>query len=185
MLSDTELLKEIESGALRVDPMVKDQCIQPASLDLTLDVDFAEFSTKLGKFNVIDPCRTNTWQDSSPDVTNFSKPQYLLPSMGFCLARTHERIALANHLVARVEGKSTLGRHGLAVHITAGFIDPGFEGHITLELFNFNKCPILLTAGMKICQLAVSRVDGAVRRPYGHPELGSKYQGQTGTTPAK
>ena len=186
MLSDTEIRKLVANGGLKIEPELSDDCFQPVSIDLHLAGDFAQYVfAGNSKFAVIDPTRSPNWLHNAADVNKFNSGQLLLGPKNFMLGRTAERISLANHLAARVEGKSTLGRCGLAVHITAGFIDPGFEGHITLELFNFTKHPILLTAGMKICQLAIEMVQGEVSRPYGHNELGSKYQHQTGVTPAK
>lgn len=186
MLSDTEIRKLIVEGGLKVDPELPDDSYQPVSIDLHLAEDYAQFlPSDNSTFNVIDPTRSIMWEKSRPDVRKRIDGQLLLSSHNFILARTKERVTLDQRHAARVEGKSTLGRCGLAVHITAGFIDPGFDGHITLELFNFTRFPILLVAGMKICQLAIERVQGEIARPYGHPQLGSKYQGQTGVTPPK
>jgi dCTP deaminase len=99
----------------------------------------------------------------------------------FCLATTEEYIRVPDDLVARVEGKSSLGRLGLTCHATAGFIDPGFEGRITLELYNMNPNPIVLRPGRAICQLSFMTLTEPAERPYGHPDLGSKYQGQKTT----
>ena len=100
----------------------------------------------------------------------------------FLLATTLERVKIPNNVCARIEGKSSLGRLGLCVHVTAGYIDPGFEGNITLELFNCAPLPIVLTPGMKIAQISFHSMDEPAERPYGHPDLGSKYQGQIGVT---
>lgn len=149
-------------------PLPEDVQIQPASLDL-----------RLGRgFHVQREGEDGQWHED----TNTDADRFLLRRGDFLLATTLEYIELPTDLVARVEGKSSLGRRGLMVHVTAGFIDPGFKGNITLEMYNLSPAPVLLTLGMKICQLSFSAIEGRVLRPYGHPELGSKYQGQQGVT---
>ena len=113
------------------------------------------------------------------------KPFILHPGE-FVLGTTLERLTLPDDIVARIEGKSSLGRLGLLIHATAGFVDPGWSnGQITLELSNVAPLPIRLWPGMKIAQLSFMRMDAPAERPYGHPELGSKYQGQKGPTPSR
>jgi deoxycytidine triphosphate deaminase len=107
---------------------------------------------------------------------------FLLTAGGFTLASTAERVTIPPHLYAHLDGKSTLGRLGLVVHVTAGWIDPGFDGEITLELANLSAIPVRLVEGMRIAQLRFGLMEGRVVRPYGHPGLGSHYQGQTGPT---
>lgn len=180
LLSDRCIGEALASGELRVEPLPEPGRIQPASLELTLSEDWAQWA---GAWNaVIRPggdgdqngwCGANRFRAESVEI----KPQQ------FLLAATTEAVCLAPTLAARVEGKSSFGRCGLAIHATAGFIDPGFQGRVTLELFNFNAFPIELKAGMPICQLALFRLSSAAVRPYGHPELGSHYQHQNGATP--
>lgn len=114
----------------------------------------------------------------------FTIDRFLIRPGEFILGTTLERVGVCPEIAARVEGKSTLGRLGLIVHSTAGFIDPGFKGNITLEMTNINSRPIILRAGMKICQVAFYRMDSPVETPYGHEKLGSHYQHQNGVTPA-
>lgn len=184
MLSDTEIRAEVRGGGLVVRPALRDEQYQPASLDLTLGGEFARYTPEDGKAVMVDPRRgapnpAMTTVGPGPDGAF-----YLFPKE-FCLATTAEWVRLAPHLGARIEGKSSVGRRGLAVHITAGFVDPGFFGFITLELYNFTPYAIRLTPGMPICQLALERMVGEVARPYGSPGLGSRYQGQPSVTPAK
>lgn len=152
-------------------PPPEDVQIQPASLDL-----------RLGRgFHVQREGEDGQWHED----TNAHADHFLLRRGDFLLATTLEYIELPADLVARVEGKSSLGRRGLMVHVTAGFIDPGFKGNITLEMMNLSPRPIALKIGMRICQLSFEKVDGRVERPYGHPALKSKYQGQLGVTESR
>lgn len=183
MLPDAQLEEQMLIGRLRIVPEPDARAIQPASIDLRLAHEFAIPANPPAPGEFIDPRRGV--DHKNPELKTVQAASYMLQPLAFCLARTIERVTLHPTLAARVEGKSTLGRFGLAIHATAGFIDPGFSGHITLELFNFTQYPIKLSAEMAICQLAVHRVEGSVRRPYGHPELGSHYQGQTGVTPPR
>lgn len=160
IFSDVSIRDAIEKDWIGVDPMPADRMFQPASIDLLLSGDFVE--------------------PYSEKVITAEKYYTLVP--GECmLASTIERISLRPWVVARVEGKSSWGRRFLMVHSTAGFIDPGFTGRITLELVNLSQCPILLTVGEPICQISFAHMDTAARRPYGHPEVGSHYQDQPGT----
>lgn len=183
MLPDAHLEEQMAMGSLRIEPPPEGRAIQPASIDLRLAHEFAIPANPPAPGEYIDPRRGINHKN--PELKTIQAANYMLEPLTFCLARTIERVTLGVALAARVEGKSTLGRFGLAIHATAGFIDPGFSGHITLELFNFTQYPIKLTAEMPICQLAVQRMDFPPRRPYGHPELGSHYQGQTGVTPPR
>ena len=145
------------------------QLLQPASVEVTLDPEFLSQSPTPGEWNSV---------TASPGT-----PALLLPGR-FALASTAETIRVPDFLVGRIEGKSTLARRGLVVHSTAGFIDPGFGGTLTLELSNVSAWPIELTPGMKIAQISFEYVDGVVDNPYGSAILGSHYQGQRGPTPA-
>lgn len=183
MLSDSELLAAMHAGELRMEPKPSSRTwLQPASLDLTLGSGVLVYGDALapGECGVVDP-RRGVENPQMHEVPCVGGVVYLTPGQ-FALASTAETISLASTLGARIEGKSSVGRRGLAVHITAGFIDPGFSGRITLELYNFTQFWMRLTIGMPICQLAVERIDGRVLKPYGSPGLGSAYQGQTGTT---
>lgn len=162
LLSDGEMRDALRSGDLGVVPLAEEN-IQPASIDLRL-LD-----------EVID--------DDGPRRLK-PEGEWLVPS-DFLLASTVERITLGDAFAGRIEGKSSLGRRGLLVHCTAGFVDPGFGGRITLELANVGRKPVLLVPGMLICQLTVLRLGRAAEYPYGHPRLRSHYQGQTTTTEAR
>lgn len=163
ILSDVSLRAELDAGTLVIDPPPADAAIQPASIDLHLG----------------DQIRWTYLPKPRPIVGRFG----LGPGM-FVLGHTAETVTVPAHLVAQLNGKSSLGRLGLAIHITAGFIDPGFHGQITLELHNCSSQAIWLTPGMPIGQLVLMRLTAPAERPYGSPGLGSHYQGQTGATPS-
>ena len=195
MLSDSwirdELNCEEAENRLVIEPAPEDVQIQPASVDLRLGGTFKTFVTPLGDPSKAKPIDVTAALDPSwmetQTITQVDGADafYQLDPGVFTLATTIERVRIPRHLAARVEGKSSLGRIGLLVHATAGFIDPGFEGTITLEMTNLSPRPILLKLGMKICQLSLYKMMGRVERPYGHPSLQSRYQGQTGTTESR
>lgn len=162
-MSDRDIKRLLDLNVLQIDDLLEEN-IQPASIDLRLELDIV-----------------------LPDLRNenFSATQYEIEPSQFLLARTIERVKIPNGLVARVEGKSSWGRKGLLVHATAGYIDPGFEGTITLELYNLSAEPITLKQGQNICQLSLIILSSEALRPYGHAELNSKYQFQTETTGSK
>lgn len=176
ILSDGTIRRLIADGTLVIDPIEPEQ-VQPASVDVRLGAEFLVFRNHTCE--VIDPF------DKPSDlnekfVVGEGEPFILHPGE-FVLGTTVEAIGLPDDLVARVEGKSSLGRLGLLIHATAGFVDPGWQrGQITLELSNVATLPIKLYAGMRIGQLSFHTLDAAAERPYGHPELNSKYVGQTG-----
>lgn len=176
MLSDGDLQEAMESGCLDIVPA---GVLQPASIDLHLEDGFKTVIPD-GGF-VIDPEKKTTGHHTL--VT--SGIGYALSPGAFILASTIEFIGICEHYAARVEGKSSLGRLGLMVHSTAGFIDPGFRGQITLELSNVNNSPIMLTPGMAIAQLCVFELKTPAREPYGSEGLGSRYQGQRGPTASR
>lgn len=178
ILHDDALVQAIEAGRLTVEPPLDEKRVQPASIDLTLGEEFAFWPT-CGR--VIDLSDAAT----IPEMTRVkSRPGLTLHPGQFALATTAEVIGLAADLCARVEGRSSLGRLGLCVHATAGFIDPGFKGQITLELYNMSPHSLQLVPGMSVCQLAVQQMSAPSARPYG-AERGSKYQGQDGATPSR
>lgn len=181
MLSDHDIEQEIEHyyGGLEVEPF-DPALIQPSSLDVRLDRYFRVFNNT--RYTHIDPAACQDDLTSLVDVQN--EPFVLHPSE-FVLGSTYERVKLPDYLAARLEGKSSLGRLGLLTHATAGFIDPGFDGHITLELSNAASLPIILRPGMKIGQLCFFRLDTPSVNPYGSAPAGSKYQGQIGPTASK
>jgi len=179
VLSDRSIREALESGRLIVDPL-GDNAVQPASLDIRLDRYFRVFRNHRQPYIDI---REEMPELTEPEDIEDDEPFILHPGE-FVLGSTVERVKLGNDLVARVEGKSSLGRLGLLVHATAGFVDPGFEGHLTMELSNVATLPIRLYYGMKIGQLSFQNLTTPADRPYGHPELRSRYQARTSPPPA-
>jgi dCTP deaminase len=174
ILSDLDLRGEIAAGGLTLHPHDPD-LIQPASIDVRLDRLFRVFHSH--GHTHIDPGHK---QDGLTELVRVGEEGFTLHPGEFVLGSTIERVTLGPTLAARLEGKSSLGRLGILVHSTAGFIDPGFSGHVTLELSNVNTLPIKLWVGMKIGQLCVFRLSSPADRPYGSVGLGSRYQGQAG-----
>jgi dCTP deaminase len=180
LLSDRDIRREVEAGRVRLAPY-EPEMIQPSSIDVRLDRYFRLFDNH--KYAVIDPA------EPQPDLTRLvtvtgAEPFVLHPGE-FVLGSTYELVTLPDDVAARLEGKSSLGRLGLLTHSTAGFIDPGFSGHVTLELSNVATLPILLWPGMKIGQLCFFRLSSASERPYGSGAAGSRYQGQRGPTASR
>ncbi|MFE9744415.1 dCTP deaminase [Saccharothrix saharensis] len=180
LLSDRDLRKEVESGRLVLEPF-DDVMVQPSSIDVRLDRFFRVFNNT--RYTHIDPAMQ---QD---DLTSLVEPAddepFVLHPGEFVLGSTFELVTLPDDLAGRLEGKSSLGRLGLLTHSTAGFIDPGFSGHITLELSNVANLPITLWPGMKIGQLCLFRLSSSAEFPYGSTQAGSRYQGQRGPTPSR
>ncbi|GAA5162056.1 MULTISPECIES: dCTP deaminase [Amycolatopsis] len=180
LLSDRDLRKEVEAGRLGIDPF-DPAMVQPSSIDVRLDRFFRVFNNS--QYTHIDPSKQQDELTSMVEKTG-DDPFVLHPGE-FVLASTFELVTLPDDLAGRLEGKSSLGRLGLLTHSTAGFIDPGFSGHITLELSNVANLPITLWPGMKIGQLCLFRLTSAAEFPYGSTEVGSRYQGQRGPTPSR
>jgi dCTP deaminase len=180
LLSDRDILAEINTGRLMLDPFDREM-IQPSSIDVRLDRFFRVFENH--RYPHIDP------SIEQPDLTRMVEPPgdepFILHPGEFVLASTYEVITLPDDLASRLEGKSSLGRLGLLTHSTAGFIDPGFSGHVTLELSNVATLPIKLWPGMKIGQLCVFKLSSPAEHPYGSAKYGSRYQGQRGPTPSR
>jgi dCTP deaminase len=180
LLSDKDLRKELESGNLGLDPF-DPTMLQPSSVDIRLDRYFRVFDNS--RYTHIDPMQQ---QD---ELTTLVEPvddePFVLHPGEFVLGSTFEAVTLPDYLAGRLEGKSSLGRLGLLTHSTAGFIDPGFSGHITLELSNVANLPITLWPGMKIGQLCLFQLTGSAEFPYGSQRAGSRYQGQRGPTPSR
>lgn len=180
VLSDRSIKLELARGRIVIDPVDPDD-IQPSSVDLHLGDGFQVFRNS--RLPYIDPeCEQQGLTE--PVIASVSEPFVLHPGE-FALGTTVERIGLPDDLVGRLEGKSSLGRLGLLIHSTAGYVDPGWEGKLTLELSNVANLPIVLTPGMEIGQISFSQMTTPVDRPYGHHELGSKYKGQCEATPSK
>jgi dCTP deaminase len=180
ILSDRDIRAELEAGRIVVDPLGED-AIQPASVDVRIDDSFRVFANH--KQPYIDPRQEQT--NLTELIKVAPEDPFVLHPGEFVLGSTFERVVLPDDLVARLEGKSSLGRLGLLVHATAGFVDAGWDGWLTLELSNVATLPIALYPGMKIGQLAFFQLDAPAERPYGSAELGSKYRGQRGPTASR
>lgn len=180
VLSDRSIKEALASGRLIVEP-TSDDCIQPSSVDVHVDQYFRVFRNHTQQ--VIDVREAQEELTELIDVGPES-PMILHPGE-FMLGSTTERIGLPDDLVGRLDGKSSLGRLGLVIHSTAGFIDAGWDGHITLELSNVANLPITLYPGMKIGQISFFEMTTPADRPYGSAGLGSKYRGQRGPTPSR
>src|SRR5690349_4727780 len=180
LLSDREIKKEIEAGRLVLEPY-DPELAQPSSVDVRLDRYFRVFNNS--RYTHIDPARQ---QD---DLTTLVEPKdddpFVLHPGEVVLGSTLEVVTLPDDLAGRLEGKSSLGRLGLFTHSTAGFIDPGFSGHITLELSNVPNRPIVRWPGMEVGRLCLLRRPSAAEFPYGSAQYGSRYQGQRGATPSR
>jgi dCTP deaminase len=180
LLSDRDIKAEIDTERVRLEPYDPGM-IQPSSIDVRLDKFFRLFDNH--KYPVIDPSQ------DQPDLTRLVEvdPEdgFVLHPGEFVLGSTLETVTLPDDLAARVEGKSSLGRLGLLTHATAGFVDPGFSGHVTLELSNVATLPIILWPGMKIGQLCFFRLSSPAENPYGSAKYGSHYQGQRGPTASR
>ncbi|MBJ7328801.1 MAG: dCTP deaminase [Solirubrobacteraceae bacterium] len=180
VLSDGTIRRLVADGAIRVDPW-DDDMVQPASVDLRLGHSFRVFHNhRASAIDLKDPPRNLTEQVEISDDEPF-----LIHPGEFVLGRTLEWVELPDDIVARIEGKSSIGRLGLIVHATAGFVDPGWKGTLTLEITNLTRIPIKLWANLPIAQLSFMTLDQAAERPYGHPELGSHYHGQLEATESR
>jgi dCTP deaminase len=180
LLSDRDIKSEIDKKRVVLEPCDLNM-IQPSSVDVRLDRLFRTFENH--KYAHIDPA------ENQPELTRevgvARNEAFILHPGEFVLGSTYEVITLPDDIAGRLEGKSSLGRLGLLTHSTAGFIDPGFSGHVTLELSNVANLPIKLWPGMKIGQLALFRLSSPAEHPYGSAVYGSRYQGQRGPTPSK
>lgn len=180
VLSDGTIRKLVESGEIKIDPW-DEKLIQPASVDLKLGHSFRVFHNyRIPAIDLLDP-PTNLTEE----VTVEDGEPFVIHPGEFCLARTLEWVELPDNIVARIEGKSSLGRLGLIVHATAGFCDPGWKGTLTLELNNLTRVPIKLYPKLLIAQLSFMTLDRAAEQPYGHESLGSHYQGQIEATESR
>jgi dCTP deaminase len=180
LLSDKDIRTEIDAGRVRIDPF-EPAMVQPSSIDVRLDRYFRVFENH--RYPHIDP------SVEQPDLTRMIEPEgdepFILHPGEFVLASSYEVVTLPEDIASRLEGKSSLGRLGLLTHSTAGFIDPGFSGHVTLELSNVATLPIKLWPGMKIGQLCMFRLTSPAEHPYGSGPTGSRYQGQRGPTASR
>ena len=180
LLSDRDILAEIDADRIKVEPYDAEM-IQPSSIDFRLDRYFRVFENH--RYPHIDPAADQS------DLTRMVEPDgdepFILHPGEFVLGSTHEVVTLPDDIAARVEGKSSLGRLGLLTHATAGFVDPGFSGHVTLELANVATLPIKLYPGMKIGQLCFFRLSSPAMHPYGSDKYGSRYPAPRGPTPSR
>jgi len=180
VLSDRSIRQELEAGGIVIEPLA-DGCIQPSSVDLHVDRYFRVFRNDTTPF--IDPKQP---QEDLTELVEVADGQaFILHPGEFVLGSTLERVALGTDLVARLEGKSSLGRLGLLIHSTAGFVDAGWDGHLTLELSNVANLPIAIYPRMKIGQISFLRMSTEAEHPYGSDETESKYRGQEGPTPSR
>jgi dCTP deaminase len=180
LLSDRDIRAEIASGRVAVEPFAESM-VQPSSVDVRLDRFFRVFENH--KYSVIDPSIEQS--ELTREVIVEPNEHFILHPGEFVLASTYEVITLPDDIAGRLEGKSSLGRLGLLTHSTAGFIDPGFSGHITLELSNVANLPVKLFPGMKIGQLCLIKLSSPAEHPYGSAVYASRYQGQRGPTASR
>ncbi len=180
LLSDRDIKAEIDVGRVQLEPY-DEAMIQPSSIDVRLDRWFRVFENH--KYPHIDPSIEQ--EDLTRLLETEGDEPFILHPGEFVLGSTYEVVTLPDDIAGRLEGKSSLGRLGLLTHSTAGFIDPGFSGHVTLELSNVATLPITLYPGMKIGQLCLFRLSSPAEYPYGSEKYGSRYQGQRGPTPSR
>ena len=179
VLSDVSIREALDAGRIVIDPL-GEGCIQPSSVDLHVDRYFRIFRNHTSR--VID---VREDQEDLTELVDVGEEPLILHPGEFVLGSTTEKVTLPDDLVARLEGKSSLGRLGLLIHSTAGFVDAGWDGHLTLELSNVANLPITVYPGMKIGQISFLQMTTAADRPYGSDGLKSKYQGQWGPTPSR
>jgi dCTP deaminase len=178
ILSDKDLRARLAAGDLKIDPLSDPELqIQPASVDLRLANEFLVY--KPAQVACLDPRDPETVNAATERIRIPDGGAFILHSGEFALGSTVERVQIPNDLVARVDGRSSIGRLAVVIHATAGFIDPGFEGQITLELSNLGRIPVRLYPGMRIAQIVLHQLTSPVERPYGAAR-GSHYHGQTG-----
>lgn len=180
LLSDRDIRARVDIGDIELDPFTPEM-IQPASIDVRLDRFFRVFNDR--QYTYVDPA-----EDQGELTEQFSVSEgepWILHPGEFVLGSTLERVHISSQIAARLEGKSSLGRLGILTHSTAGFIDPGFNGYITLELSNVSPLPVKLWPGMKIGQICFFELSSPAEHPYGSQALGSHYQGQRGPTPSR
>jgi dCTP deaminase len=180
ILSDVTIRQEVAAGRIVIDPF-DEACVQPSSVDLHVDSQFRVFANS--RYPYIDV------KLEMPDLTELVEvaegEPFILHPGEFVLGSTLERVAIPDDMVARLEGKSSLGRLGLLIHSTAGYVDPGWDGYLTLELSNVANLPITIYPGMKIGQISFFRLTTTAQAPYGSKGTRSKYQGQRGPTASR
>ncbi len=184
ILSDKDIKKHLKSGKIVINPLTNPKIqIQPSSVDLRIGREFKGF--RIIRKPCIDPLDQTDLESYMESFYIDEGEPFIIHPGEFALAATYETIKLPNDLVARVEGRSSMGRLGVTMHVTAGYIDPGFHGKITLEISNIGKMPVALYTGQRVCQIVFETMTSPSEKPYGHPERDSKYMGQKSPVTSK
>lgn len=177
ILSDQDIIKYLDEGKITIEPLEDpSRQIQPSSVDLRIGNEFKGF--RIIRKPCIDPLDKSDLESYMESFHLEQGEAFIIHPGEFALATTYEAVKLPDDLVARVEGRSSMGRLGITMHVTAGYIDPGFQGKITLEISNIGKMPVALYTGQRVCQIVFETMTSPSLRPYGHPERDSKYMGQ-------
>lgn len=176
ILSDKTIKEYLEEGKIVIDPLKDEQQIQPSSVDMRLGNEFKVF--KVIRKPYIDPKDEEDIAEYMESSTVPEDEAFIIHPNEFALATTQEYVKVPDDLVARVEGRSSMGRLGVTMHVTAGYVDPGFEGRITLEISNIGAMPVALYPGQRVCQLVFETMTTPAELPYGHPKRNSKYMNQ-------
>ncbi len=176
ILSDKTMKEYLEEGKIVIDPLKDEQQIQPSSVDMRLGDEFKVF--KVIRKPYIDPKDEEDIAEYMESSTVPEGEAFIIHPNEFALATTQEYVKVPDDLVARVEGRSSMGRLGVTMHVTAGYVDPGFEGRITLEISNIGAMPVALYPGQRVCQLVFETMTTPAELPYGHPKRNSKYMKQ-------
>lgn len=176
ILNDKDLKKCIDNKRIIINPLLDKQQIQPSSIDMRLGNEFKVFKVIRKPF--IDPKDDEDLNSYMESVIVNKNDAFIIHPGEFALATTLEYVKVPDDLVARVEGRSSMGRLGVTMHVTAGYIDPGFEGRITLEISNIGAMPVALYPGQRVCQIVFETMTNPAEKPYGHPDRNSKYMGQ-------
>ena len=176
ILSDKPIKEYLEEGKIVIDPLKDEQQIQPSSVDMRLGDEFKVF--KVIRKPYIDPKDEEDIAEYMESSTVPEGEAFIIHPNEFALATTQEYVKVPDDLVARVEGRSSMGRLGVTMHVTAGYVDPGFEGRITLEISNIGAMPVALYPGQRVCQLVFETMTTPAELPYGHPKRNSKYMNQ-------
>lgn len=176
ILSDKTIKEYLEEGKIVIDPLKDEQQIQPSSVDMRLGDEFKVF--KVIRKPYIDPKDEEDIAEYMESSTVHEGEAFIIHPNEFALATTQEYVKVPDDLVARVEGRSSMGRLGVTMHVTAGYVDPGFEGRITLEISNIGAMPVALYPGQRVCQLVFETMTTPAELPYGHPKRNSKYMKQ-------
>ena len=176
ILSDKTIKEYLEEGKIVIDPLKDEQQIQPSSVDMRLGDEFIVFNVIRKPY--IDPKDEEDIAEYMESSTVPEGEAFIIHPNEFALATTQEYVKVPDDLVARVEGRSSMGRLGVTMHVTAGYVDPGFEGRITLEISNIGAMPVALYPGQRVCQLVFETMTTPAELPYGHPKRNSKYMKQ-------